>query len=47
MFLRDKAYTNLPRKFNVTITGCLESCTHTESHGGQYHVVLIAVAYAF
>jgi NAD(P)H-nitrite reductase large subunit len=31
MFLRDKAYTNLPRKFNVTITGCLESCTHTEA----------------
>ncbi len=31
MFLRDKAYTNLPRKFNVTITGCLESCTHAET----------------
>jgi NAD(P)H-nitrite reductase large subunit len=31
MFLRDKAYTNLPRKFNVTITGCTESCTHTEA----------------
>jgi NAD(P)H-nitrite reductase large subunit len=31
MFLRDKAYTNLPRKFNVTITGCLESCTHSET----------------
>jgi NAD(P)H-nitrite reductase large subunit len=30
MFLRDKAYTNLPRKFNVGITGCLESCTHAE-----------------
>jgi ferredoxin-nitrite reductase len=24
-------FTNLPRKFNVTITGCLENCTHTES----------------
>lgn len=31
MFLRNKAYTNLPRKFNVTITGCLEYCTHTET----------------
>ncbi|MBI3493930.1 MAG: FAD-dependent oxidoreductase [Acidobacteria bacterium] len=31
MFLRDKAYTNLPRKFNVTITGCREHCVHTES----------------
>ena len=28
MFLGDKAYTNLPRKFNVTITGCQENCTH-------------------
>ena len=27
IFLGDKAYTNLPRKFNVTITGCLENCT--------------------
>ncbi len=24
-------FTNLPRKFNVTITGCLENCTHSES----------------
>jgi ferredoxin-nitrite reductase len=24
-------FTNLPRKFNVTITGCLENCTHNES----------------
>jgi NAD(P)H-nitrite reductase large subunit len=31
MFLRDKAYTNLPRKFNVAISGCLESCTHAET----------------
>lgn len=31
MFLANKAYTNLPRKFNVTITGCLENCTHTET----------------
>jgi len=31
MFLGDKAYTNLPRKFNVAITGCTEHCVHTES----------------
>jgi ferredoxin-nitrite reductase len=24
-------FTNLPRKFNITITGCLENCTHSES----------------
>ena len=24
-------FTNLPRKFNVTITGCAENCTHDES----------------
>ena len=30
-FLRNKAYTNLPRKFNVTITGCTEHCVHAES----------------
>ena len=24
-------FTNLPRKFNVTITGCRENCTHNES----------------
>jgi ferredoxin-nitrite reductase len=24
-------FTNLPRKFNITVTGCLENCTHTES----------------
>lgn len=28
LFLGNKAFTNLPRKFNVTITGCLENCTH-------------------
>ena len=28
MFLGNKDYTNLPRKFNVTITACLENCTH-------------------
>jgi ferredoxin-nitrite reductase len=24
-------FTNLPRKLNITITGCLENCTHSES----------------
>jgi nitrite reductase (NADH) large subunit len=27
----NREFTNLPRKFNVTITGCLENCTHGES----------------
>jgi ferredoxin-nitrite reductase len=27
----DREFTNLPRKFNVTITGCLENCSHTET----------------
>ncbi|HEY2986733.1 MAG TPA: Rieske 2Fe-2S domain-containing protein [Candidatus Binatia bacterium] len=31
MFVGNKAYTNLPRKFNVTITGCKENCAHAES----------------
>ena len=31
MFVGNKAYTNLPRKFNVTITACKENCTHAES----------------
>lgn len=30
-FVGDRAYTNLPRKFNVTITGCRENCTHAET----------------
>jgi ferredoxin-nitrite reductase len=30
-FLRNKAYTNLPRKFNVGITACREHCTPAES----------------
>ena len=29
--LRNKAFTNLPRKFNVAITGCTENCTHGET----------------
>ncbi len=31
MFIGSKSYTNLPRKFNVTITGCRENCTHAET----------------
>ena len=31
LFLDNKDFTNLPRKFNVTITGCLENCCHTET----------------
>jgi nitrite reductase (NADH) large subunit len=27
----NKDFTNLPRKFNVTITGCLENCCHPET----------------
>ncbi len=29
--LHNKAYTNLPRKLNIVITGCLENCTHAET----------------
>ncbi len=31
MFVGNKEYTNLPRKFNVTITACKEACTHAEA----------------
>jgi ferredoxin-nitrite reductase len=31
LFLDDKAFTNLPRKFNVTVTGCMENCCHAET----------------
>jgi len=31
IFIANKAYTNLPRKFNVTITACKEACTHAEA----------------
>lgn len=27
----NREFTNLPRKFNVTITGCLENCCHVET----------------
>jgi ferredoxin-nitrite reductase len=30
-FLGNREFTNLPRKFNVTITGCLEHCTGGET----------------
>jgi ferredoxin-nitrite reductase len=29
--LADRVYANLPRKFNVSITGCLENCCNTET----------------
>ena len=28
IFVGSREFTNLPRKFNVTITGCLDNCTH-------------------
>jgi len=31
LFLGNREFTNLPRKFNVTITGCLENCCHPET----------------
>src|SRR5262249_4974588 len=31
LFEGNKDFTNLPRKFNVTITGCLENCCHAET----------------
>ena len=31
MFIGNREYTNLPRKFNVTITGCRENCTHADT----------------
>jgi NAD(P)H-nitrite reductase large subunit len=31
MLVGNREFTNLPRKFNVTITGCLENCTHAET----------------
>jgi len=27
----NREFTNLPRKFNITVTGCLDNCTHAES----------------
>jgi len=31
LFVGNKEFTNLPRKFNVTITACKEACTHAEA----------------
>ncbi|HWP23603.1 MAG TPA: Rieske 2Fe-2S domain-containing protein [Candidatus Binatia bacterium] len=31
LFVGNREYTNLPRKFNVTITACKEACTHAEA----------------
>lgn len=31
LILDNKEFSNLPRKFNITITGCLENCCHTET----------------
>jgi NAD(P)H-nitrite reductase large subunit len=31
MIVGNREFTNLPRKFNITITGCLENCCHPET----------------
>jgi NAD(P)H-nitrite reductase large subunit len=31
LIVGNKEFTNLPRKFNITITGCLENCCHPET----------------
>jgi NAD(P)H-nitrite reductase large subunit len=31
LILDNREFTNLPRKFNVTITGCMENCCHAET----------------
>lgn len=31
MLIGNREFTNLPRKFNVTITACLENCVHAET----------------
>jgi len=31
LLLDNREFTNLPRKFNVTISGCLENCCHLET----------------
>lgn len=30
-FINNREFTDLPRKFNIAITGCRENCTHSES----------------
>jgi NAD(P)H-dependent nitrite reductase large subunit len=55
LLLRNKAFTNLPRKFNVGITGCTEHCTHADTQdlaltpalasvdGGERHGFNVAI----
>lgn len=31
LFIGNREFTDLPRKFNATITGCKEACTHAEA----------------
>jgi NAD(P)H-nitrite reductase large subunit len=31
LLIDNREFTNLPRKFNVTITGCMENCCHAET----------------
>lgn len=31
LIVGNREFTNLPRKLNVTVTGCLENCAHTET----------------
>ena len=31
MIVGNREFTNLPRKFNVTISGCMENCCHSET----------------
>ncbi len=31
VLIGNREFTNLPRKFNVTVTGCLENCCHPET----------------
>jgi nitrite reductase (NADH) large subunit len=31
LLVGNREFTNLPRKFNVTVTGCLENCCHTDT----------------
>lgn len=31
LLIDNREFTNLPRKFNVTMTGCLENCCHAET----------------
>jgi len=42
IFLGNKEFTNLPRKFNVTITGCREHCTGGETQDISMTPALVA-----